>query len=164
MGEDARSPYQVQGAAKEVRPPGAEEADQDITRDTKDFTAAIRNRIFRFLRGLVNADFEEALAYLPRPNDGQGQPWTAERLQALLEAYYADHQRICLDPNARNFRHTYVVPAEDKRSWRVQQMLVDPEEHNDWVAEFEMDLPASRAAQEPVIGLRKIASLSSGHG
>ena len=40
--------------AKEVRPPGAEEADKDITRDVKAFTAAIRNRIFIFLRGLVN--------------------------------------------------------------------------------------------------------------
>ena len=44
------------GAAetKEVRPPGAEEAAADITRDTKAFTAAIRNRIFIFLRGLVD--------------------------------------------------------------------------------------------------------------
>jgi hypothetical protein len=23
-------------------------------------------------------------------------------------------------------RHTYVLPAEDKRTWRVQQMLVGP--------------------------------------
>ena len=66
---------------------------------------------------------------------------------------------MCLDPNARNLRHTYVLPAEDKRTWRVQQMLVDPEEHNDWVAEFEVDLAASRAAGAPLPRLRKIGSL-----
>lgn len=40
--EKMRDPnYQPRAEAKEVRPPGAEEADRDITRDTKGFTAAI---------------------------------------------------------------------------------------------------------------------------
>ena len=77
-----------------------------------------------------------------------------------LDAYYADHRQLCLDPNARNARHTYSVPSEDKRQWRVQQMLVDPDEHNDWVAEFEADLAASRAAGEPTLRLLRIAPLA----
>ena len=123
------------------------------------FTAAIRQRIFTFLRGLVNEDFESAIAGLDSPNDADGQPWTAERLQQALDAYYVDHQQICLDPEARNLRHTYVVPSEDKKTWRVQQMLVDPEGHNDWAAEFTVDLTASRQATEPVISLHRIAAL-----
>ena len=213
--EKMRDPNYRPGEMKEVRPPGAEEAAQDITRDTKAFTAAIRNRIFTFLRGLVIEDYETALANLaskpasdpltfspqkvascstestPNPSqegncnrasdnllpsseglgvgrlmerglplDADGQPWTTTRLQAALDAYHADHERICLEPNARNARHTYVVPAEDKKSWRVQQMLVDPEEHNDWVAEFEVNLVASRQQNEPVLRLRRIGSLA----
>ena len=158
--EKMRDPnYQPRDAGKEVRPPGAEEADKDITRDAKAFTASIRNRIFSFLRGLVNEDFEQAFTYLSDPNDPDNQPWTPDRLKKLVEGYYADHERICLDPNARNVRHTYVVPSEDKRSWRIQQMLVDPQEHNDWVAEFEVDLAQSRAANEPFLRLRRIAPL-----
>ena len=53
-----------------------------------------------------------------------------------------------------------MVPAADQRSWRVQQMLVDPEGHNDWVAEFEVDLTASRTSGEPVLKLRRIGSLT----
>jgi hypothetical protein len=143
-----------------VRPPGAEEAAADITRDTKAFTATIRNRVFMFLRGLVNQDYEPALANLSSPEDPAGAPWTAERLQQALDAYHVEHEYICLDPNARNVRHTHVVPAEDKRTWRVQQMLVDPEEHNDWVAEFEVDLARSREAAEPVLRLVKLGSLT----
>jgi superfamily II RNA helicase len=188
--EKMRDPTYQRAETKEVRPPGAEEAAADITRDTKAFTAAIRNRIFSFLRGLVNADFEQALSYLQSPvaqasqpavsptsksaapagletRDTAGweacattQPWTPDRLQQTLDAYHAEHERICLDPNARNLRHTYVLPAEDKRTWRVQQMLVDPEEHNDWVAEFEVDLARSRAAAEPVLRLVKIDNLT----
>jgi superfamily II RNA helicase len=158
--EKLRNPSYQRAETKEVRPPGAEEAAADITRDAKAFTATIRNRVFMFLRGLVNRDYEQAIANLSSPQDLDGAPWTAERLQAALDAYHAEHQYICLDPNARNIRHTYVIPAEDKRTWRVQQMLVDPEEHNDWVAEFEVDLARSREAAEPVLRLVRLGSLT----
>jgi superfamily II RNA helicase len=158
--EKMRDPNFQRAETKEVRPAGAEEAAQDITRDTKAFTAAIRNRIFVFLRGWVIADYEAALANLNSPNDADDQPWTAERLRAAMEAYQMDHDHLCLDPNARNARHTYVVPAEDKTNWRVQQMLVDPEGDNDWVAEFVVDLAQSRATREPFLQLRRIGSLT----
>ena len=37
-------------------------------------------------------------------------------------------------------------------------MLVDAEGDNDWVAEFEADLPASRAAAAPVLRLLRLGS------
>jgi hypothetical protein len=43
---------------------------------------------------------------------------------------------------------------------RLQQMLVDPEEHNDWVAEFEVDLGRSREVAEPVLHLARFGSLT----
>jgi len=156
--EKMKDPNYQSGETKEVRPPGAEEIAHDVTRDTKAFTAAIRNGIFSFLRGLVNRDFEQALTNLWSADDGNGQTWTPAKLEPLLEAYYSEHERICLDPNARNLRHTYVT--EDKRAWRVQQMLVDPDEHNDWVAEFEVDLVASRRNGEPAVRLKRIGSLT----
>jgi hypothetical protein len=180
--EKMRDPNFQRAETKEVRPPGTEAAAQDITRDTKTFKAAIRNRIFVFLRGLVIADYEAALgsllegrvsrspetgsvtqsqglAELAPPKDADGQPWTADRLRAAMEAYELEHERICLDPNARNARHTYVTPTDDQKSWRVQQMLVDPEEANDWVAEFKVDLAQSRILGEPFLQLRRIGSL-----
>ena len=158
--EKMRDPNYRPGETKEVRPPGAEEAAADITRDTKAFTAAIRNRIFIFLRGLVVADYETAITNLDWPLDAEGAAWTPDRLDKIMETYEAGHARLCLDPNARNARHTYVTPAEDNKSWRVQQMLVDPAEDNDWVAEFEVDLAESRKRVQPVLRLRRIGSLT----
>ncbi len=158
--EKMRDPSYQRAETREVRPPGAEEAAQDITRDTRALTAAVRNRIFSFLRGLVNRDCEAALTYLSSSDDAESQPWTPERVEKVLEHYYAEHERLCLDPEARNLRHTYVIPSEDKRTWRVQQMLVDPEAHNDWVAEFEVDLTQSRQSGEPTLRLRRIGSLT----
>lgn len=155
--EKMRDPSYQRAETKEARPPGAEEA--DLTRDTKAFTALIRNRIFTFLRGLVIGDWEQALAALTSPDQPEGEPWTANRLREAIEAYHVEHETICLDPNARNLRHTYVTPTEDKKHWRVQQVLVDPDELNDWVAEFEVDLAESRALNEPALRLRRISSL-----
>ncbi len=158
--EKMRDPNYLRAGTEEVRPPGAEAAAADITRDPKAFTAAIRNRIFTFLRGLVLEDLEPAIGLLNSPLDAEGQPWTTARLEEVLDAYQAGHERICLEPDARNLRHTYVLPDEDKQSWRVQQMLVDPEAHNDWVAEFEVDLGDSRKLGEPALRLRRIGSLT----
>ncbi|HEX7653990.1 MAG TPA: DUF3516 domain-containing protein, partial [Verrucomicrobiae bacterium] len=108
--EKMRNPAYQAAEVKEVRPPGAEEAAADITRDTRTFTAAIRNRIFSFLRGLVMADYEAALAHLDEVTDLNATAWTADRLDQAMKDYESSHERLCLDPNARNSRHTYVVP------------------------------------------------------
>ena len=158
--EKMRDPnYLPRGEQAEVRPPGAEEAARDITRDPKAFTAAIRNRIFTFLRALASGDIEAALATVNAPPSAEDEPWTAERLRRAWEAYHLEHASLRLDPEARNLRHTYITPSEDKRHWRVQQMLIDPAEANDWVAEFTVDLHASRVAGEPTLGLLRLGSL-----
>ncbi len=152
----------------------------DVTRDTRAFTAAVRHRIFTFLRALAVGDCAAALASLAGPSgaasEGGAEPpgasgaaasqngddsagWTAERLASRMAEYRTDHERLPLTPEARNLRHTRITPAEDGLTWRVEQMLVDPAGHNDWVAEFQVDLPASRAAGTPVLTLRRLGPL-----
>ncbi len=146
----------------ELRPPGAEEAALDVTRDRKGFTAAIRHRIFTVLRALVVGDWEEALGNLAEfggteePRDAEGAPWTADRLRAALDAYRAGHKGPRLDAEGRNLRHTYVQDGQEPGTLTVQQMLVDEEGDNDWVAEFRVDLAASRAAAAPVLELMRL--------
>lgn len=144
--------------APEMRPPRPEEP-PDVTRDPKAFTAAIRTRVFSFLRAWAIGGDEAALEVLDSPQDGEGQPWTVERLKAAREAHRVEHAGLRLDPEARNLRHTHVEPSQDRTTWRVQQMLIDPEGLNDWVMELDVDLTASREAGEPVLKLLRIASL-----
>jgi hypothetical protein len=141
-----------------MRPPGPQ-GPPDVTLDAKAFTAAIRTRIFAFLRAWSIGDGEAALAVLDSPVDSSGEPWTIERFRAIREAHLIEHSGLRLDPEARNLRHTTVEPADDGSSWRVQQMLVDSADLNDWVAEVEVDLHASRAVGEPVLRLVRLGSL-----
>ena len=148
------------GRSLEIRPPGADEAARDLTRDARAFSAAVRTRIFTFLRAWSVGNADGALALVGNSPDAGDVPWTAPRLRAALEAYRQDHQRLRLDPEARNLRHTHVEARDREGRWRVQQMLVDPEMVNDWVAEFDVDLAASRGAPGPVLRLLRLGSLA----
>jgi superfamily II RNA helicase len=157
--EKMRDPsFQTASAGADLRPK-ATERPPDVTRDTKAFTAAIRSRVFSFLRAWSIGRDEEALAVLDSPEDTDGAPWTGERLRAARESHRAEHGALRLDPEARNLRHTTVEPSEDGTTWRLQQMLVDVEGRNDWVLEAGIDLTASREAGEPVLHLRRLGSL-----
>jgi hypothetical protein len=82
-------------------------------------------------------------------------------LCAAIEGYLASHDRLCLDPNARNSRHTYIIRDHPASNWRVQQMLVDPADLNDWVAEFHVNLDTSRRTGEPALGLLRLGPLDA---
>src|SRR5215213_4046446 len=109
----------------------------------------IRNSIFTFLRAVIIADYEQALGTLADLTNPDGGAWRTDLLRRATDAYYADHQRIRLDPAARNQQHTHVRVVEDKSSWRVQQMLVDPDDANDWMVEFDVNLADSQATGAP---------------
>ncbi len=168
--EKMRDPdYRPRGTGGlDLRPPRPEEP-TDVTRDTKAFTAAIRTRLFAFLRAWSIGNDEAALVSLGGdavapgaldPLDGAApQAWSPARLKAAREAYRVEHAGPRLDPEARNLRHTHVEPTQDGASLRVQQMLVDPEDLNDWVLEIDVDLAASRERGEPVLTLVRLASL-----
>jgi superfamily II RNA helicase len=154
MRDPAYQPVEV----ADVTPPGRD-APVDVTRDTAAFTAAIRTRVFAFLRAWSIADDAAALAALDTVFDRAAQPWTLERLGEARDRFREEHHELRLDPEGRNRRHTQTRPSDDGASWRVEQMLVDTEGLNDWVAEMEVDLAASREAAEPVVRLARLGSL-----
>ena len=165
--ERMRDPdYQPRGAAaaaraQALRPPGADAADADVTLDRKRFTAAIRARVFLFLRAWSLGDQPGALAVLDPPREGTGdRVWSPDDLKAALEAYRVEHGALRFDPEARNLRHTHISESGGAAAWRIEQMLVDPDMHNDWVAEFEVELGASRDAGQPVLRLLRLGSLA----
>ncbi len=171
----AYRPAEHAGASSaEPLPPGAAEAAADITRDPARFTAAIRQTAFRFLRALANRDYVHALETLLPPEtagdrkeaDSEAQriqddqpAWTADQLKTVFEDYLAARSRLRLDPEARNARHTHIRRAPEEDAWIVEQMLVDPEEANDWMIRFHVGLSASRAAGDPILQLRHLGPL-----
>jgi superfamily II RNA helicase len=151
--------YRPAEAGEAEERPRRPEEPPDVTRDARAFTAAIRARVFSFLRAWSIGRDEAALEEIDSRDDADGEPWTPARLRAAREAHRVEHSGLRLDPEARNLRHTSAQPSEDGATWRVQQMLVDSEGLNDWVMELDVDLAASRAAGEPIVRLLRVGSL-----
>ena len=70
-----------------------------------------------------------------------------------MEPYYVEHERILLDPDARNHTRTYVTQDERTGTWTVAQVLVDPQGLNDWQATFTVDKALAKEEGKPTLAL-----------
>ncbi len=50
-------------------------------------------------------------------------------------------------------------PSADNTSWRICQVLIDPEDLNDWQAEFTVDLAQAREEGKPVLKLLTVRKI-----
>ena len=157
--EKLRDPNFVAREVQEAKPGPASVGPEDITRDTRQFTTLVRADIFSILRGLISRNFEAALENLDDPNDESGLPWTAPRLERAIIEYLREHERLLLDNEARNVRHTYIKRPEDGKLWRASQTMVDPDGHNDWSLELEIDLAKSRELGKPHLRLLRVGPI-----
>jgi superfamily II RNA helicase len=125
---------------------------EDVTADKRAFTAEVRNEIFRLLRALGTRDYEAATQLVTGPG---GFAWAAADIERMLAPYFEEYGEIRLDQKARGANNT-LFSEPKPRVWRVAQTIVDPEEHNDWAIELDVDLDASREKGAPVLELRQI--------
>ena len=129
----------------------------DPVRNKKKFQVLLRNEVFRLIRALALRDYEAVLEIIEEKASERDELWKKDRLERIMEAYYAsEHRYICTDTQARSpkFLH-WEVKAVEKRCV-VQQILVDPEGHNDWVMDLVIDLTASQKNLKPVLYLDSI--------
>jgi hypothetical protein len=124
----------------------------DITSDEKAFTVLLRNVLFSFLRALVREDFDTALQLVSASEP----TWNVMKFRAAFTDFWPEHSAIRLDPEARSPKFLRIVERTSEE-WRFEQVLCDPEEHNDWALFGRVDLAASRVAGHPVLKLDRIS-------
>lgn len=122
------------------------------------FTRLVRSSIFDVLKLLSQGQLDSVIESL-RVVDG-AETWTKAGLQEAWTSYREGHGVLRFDPEARNAKHTHLRKQSGTggaRRWTVEQVLVDGDEANDWSAVFVVDLDASDAAGQPVLGLASIS-------
>ena len=143
------------GYVPEEEKPVAERKAIPITRNRTSFTRSVRGRVFDFVRELSRGNLEAAVDLA-----GATEEWHLARLSEIMADYPAEHGRIRLDPEARNAKHCSIRELPETKSWRVEQVLVDQEELNDWSAVFNVDLEKSDAAGEAVLSLSSLGQIA----
>ena len=140
------------------------EGQQCLSANKDTFKATIRSRIFSWLSCLSRSQYQDALDLLQEDLeegnsavDENGDLWTIQRLETLIEDYRNDHGPFRLDPEGRALRHSHF--KEEDESWSVEQCLQDHEDLNDWSISFTIPVFESNEAGVPLIRLMKIGKM-----
>ncbi len=124
---------------------------KELVDDEKAFTAHVRNELHRLVKALGQRRWEQALELL----DSAYGDWTAKKLEEAMAPYFAEHPSVVLTPAGRRPNLTLLKEA-GTRQWEVQQRIMDPEGHGDWMLDCEIDLRDRKAEDGPLLILRRI--------
>jgi hypothetical protein len=124
-----------------------------ISRQERAFGVMIRNAMFRRVQLVARDDLDGLMALERTAADRTDPPgevvMTRSAWDAGIEAYYAEHDEVLLDADARG--PDLLRIARTGRSWLLTQSLHDPEGHHDWIIEALVDLDASDESGELVL-------------
>ncbi|AQT82281.1 DEAD/DEAH box helicase [Mycolicibacterium litorale] len=114
-----------------------------LTGNARAFTAMVRNALFRRVELFARRRWDE----LGELDGGSG--WSAQRWQEVGQAYFADHDEVGTGADARG--PALLIIDRGPSTWRVRQILDDPDGDHDWGFEVEVDLEASDEAGSAVL-------------
>ncbi|HZH03634.1 MAG TPA: DUF3516 domain-containing protein, partial [Myxococcaceae bacterium] len=120
------------------------------TLSPKELAARVRAELHRLVGALAEKRYADAVAMLHAD-----EAWTAERLEAEMAPYWAEHASVDLTPRARRPTLTFLREVES-RQWEARQTLLDPEGHGDWMVDAFLDLREARGMELPKLSLRRI--------
>ena len=168
--EALNDPEHAERSVADLAQHGAPPPPRPLTQQARAFRVMVRNAMWRRV-DLVARDDVGGLAALEQHAAEQVEPPREPVLDragwdAALEAYYAQHDTVGTDADARGpellqVEATTGVPpglpddgedgGAERRLWRVTQTLADPEGDRDWVVEAVVDLDATDAVGELVL-------------
>ncbi|MFP1603801.1 DEAD/DEAH box helicase [Microbacterium sp. 2216-1] len=124
-------------------------APKRLTANTRAFRVLVRNEMFRRVLLAAREDVEQ-LASLDADFGADG--WND-----ALDAYFAEHDEILTDADARSPQ--LLLIEQGASTWTVRQILHDPAGDHDWGITATVDLAASDEAGEAVIAVSGVDRL-----
>src|SRR6188472_3782707 len=116
-----------------------------LTGNERAFTAMVRNALFRRVELLARRRWHD-LGVLDAATG-----WTAQRWEAVMGAYFAEHDDVGIGADARG--PALLIFDRQPGVWRVRQILDDPAADHDWGFDAEVDLEGSDEEGTAVIRL-----------
>jgi superfamily II RNA helicase len=120
-----------------------------LDEDPKALAVRVRGELHRLLAALANRRWDDALACIV-PGD-----FTAEKLEAALQPYFAEYASIDNTPRARRPDQTLIKPGPEPRTFHAYQRILDPAGDDDWSIECFIDLREA-PTDAPLIQLRGV--------
>lgn len=122
---------------REIDPDMLDEEPEPLDANMKAFRARVRAELMQIVGALAEDDLEEAAGLVRQA----GRVWTPSRLEAALEPFFEDHDRIVFNHAARA-THLHQLKRVAFGEYEVTQVLMDPDDENMWYLKGRVDLNA----------------------
>jgi superfamily II RNA helicase len=134
-----------------------------ISKQERAFAVMIRNAMFRRVQLVARDDLDGLMALERETADRTDPPgevvMTRSEWNAAIEDYYAEHDEVLLDADARG--PDLLRVERTGRSWPVTQTVHDPAGHHDWIIEALVDVDASDELGELVLVMQAFRRLDA---
>jgi len=128
-------------------------ARDDITQNTRVFTALIRNLLFSVLRALQDRDYETVLDLAEIGGFSGG----AVELERAMRPFFEEGSSIRLDAQGRSPTNTEIVKEDEY--WTVTQSILVGDEVSEYAVRGRIDLKRSADERRPVFLLDQLGAV-----
>ena len=132
-------------------------ATRELRNNPKVLASRLRAELHQLTAALSRRDWEEAAACVRHPSGKIAALVTAEEFAAAMEPFFSVYPELVFDHRARLAEHTQITAAGD-HTWRVVQILLDPEDENLWCIEGKVDLGDEESVEGPLITVTRIGT------
>ncbi len=138
---------QLVSPADDPEAPVVPPAPPSVFTNRRALAVLLRNEMFRRVQLMAREDVDALVAL-----DGPG-GLTGDRWDDLLDAYFAEHDSIGIDADARNpaLLHIDESPEGGPGFWRLSQTIADPAGDHDWRLIVDLDVAGTEEAGAPVV-------------
>jgi superfamily II RNA helicase len=147
--ERLKNPAYVPSETAEIEP-----ARDDITQNTRVFTALIRNLLFSILRALQDRDYDTVLDLA----EAGLSPLSAADLERAMRPFFEEGSAIQLDAQGRSPQNTQV--SQGAEYWEVNQAILVNDEISEYAVRGRIDIARSAAERRPVFLLDQVGAFT----
>lgn len=142
----------------ETRPKGGPLFLFDPKTNPRGFRAKVRAEVHRVVKALSEQDYALLPTLFRTPEDAVGTggaaagAWTERTFRQTMKPFFDEHEALLFDHTARQPSNT-LLEETGPSTYRVRQILVDPEGHNEWYFEGHIALDPPPGDDEPWLQL-----------
>ncbi len=128
------------GSAGVIEAGAAPVPEDEVVRDRRGLTLLVRNALFARVR-LIAVEGAEALGELDADWG-----WRKPRWQTAIDAFYAEHDEVLLDADARSWQFLTIDNKDELADhvWHVRQVIHDADGDSDFAIVADVDLDATQ--------------------
>ncbi|MDX2435889.1 MAG: DUF3516 domain-containing protein [Acidobacteriota bacterium] len=130
---------------------------RELRSNAKALASRLRADLHQLVAALARRDWEEAADCVRADPGTPSALVTEDDFSKALEPFFGDYEKLRFDHKARHAEHTQITDTGD-HTWRVVQVLLDPEDSNLWCIEGEVELSDKARVDGPLVMVTRIGT------